>query len=164
MSTDTGNDQSPENKDEKLENEPQQSPEQEQGNDESNDLQKELNKLRMENNMLKNKQNSSGESDEMVRYLAWKDAANDFLSSNKQQYPDVELSDLESASSPEELKTIAEKTQDRINAAAQRRIQEEQKATAPEITPEQRESQLKEAKKKGDFDKFLKLNMPKNWF
>lgn len=85
---------------------------------------------------------------------------NKFLTSNKEKFPDVTQDDLMLANSPEELEEIATRQQRRVEDAVQKKLLEVQKASAPVLSPQEREAELKKLKENpngGSFGRMLEL-------
>ncbi len=103
-------------------------------------------------------------TEQVVMEMAQKQDINEFLSDaeNKKKFPDVETSDLMAAESPEEFEALAGQTQARIDKAAQRRLADIEKATDPEISPEEKAAQLKKLRANpstGSLEQAIELKM-----
>lgn len=85
-----------------------------------------------------------------------------FLSEKKDKYPDLTRDDLMHVDDPDLLEAVADRLQNRISEAAQKRLMEIQNPATPKLSPEDKAQQLKELVPdgrpvKGAFQRFLKL-------
>ena len=85
-------------------------------------------------------------NEEFVLTLAKEREINSFLDQHKEDYPDVELSDLMSADSPEQLEELAKDRQARYEQVVQKRLLDVQQSTAPTLSPQERAEKLKHLK------------------
>lgn len=87
--------------------------------------------------------NDRSATDAYVMQLAKKEEISDWHKENASKYPDVTIDDLMAAESEEELPKIAERTQRRIEDAVQAKLKSVQRASAPSVSPEERDQKLK---------------------
>jgi len=86
-----------------------------------------------------------------------------WLKDNGDKYKDVTEEDLMAADTPDDVEAIAKRVQGRVDKIRQDALASVQKVDGPELSPEDRAAQLKDAEKTKNFDKFLDLSMPKGW-
>lgn len=100
-------------------------------------------------------------SQEFLEEIAAERSIKAFLKENKEKFPDVKFADLQHAT-PATLEAEAARVQRRLEDHAQNRIMNIEKATAPVLSPEQREAELKKLKESNDpaaFEKMAELRM-----
>lgn len=104
------------------------------------------------------------DSEEFLEELAAERAIKSFLKENKDKYPDVKYADIKHVT-PANLEVEAARVQRRLEDHAQAKIMNIEKATAPVLSPQEKEARLKELKEKGGADAFeqmLDLRLPSN--
>ena len=95
-----------------------------------------------------------------VALMAQKADIKEYLTANKEKFPDVETDDLLDAESEEDFEKLAGQTQARIDKAAQRKLGDLQKVQIPTISPKDKAArleQLKESPGSASFQEMLAL-------
>lgn len=88
---------------------------------------------------------------------AFEKEASSYLSQHKDDYPDVEVSDLQMAEAPEDFEKLAKQAQARIDKATQRRLGEMQKKQTPSISSKDKAARLKQLKDKPGSNSFQSM-------
>lgn len=102
----------------------------------------------------------SRQTEYQVAVMLQKEDIKEFLSENKEKFPDVKVEDLLDADTPEEFERYAGQTQARIDDAAQRRLGDLQRVQTPTLTPQEKAAEMKKLKDNPgsqSFQKFLDL-------
>lgn len=87
-------------------------------------------------------------SNEFVAQLAKEREIDGFLADNKEKYPDITRADIMPlVDDPDMLEATADRLQATITNAVQNKLMNVQRATAPELSPEERTERLKTLKK-----------------
>lgn len=112
---------------------------------------------------LNNSEDLESELDEVRQERERDKQISRFLRDNSDDYPDVQEEDLESATTKEEIKELAEKTQERFKVAEERALQKLQEVpSAPQMSKEDKEQKVQELIKRAEkgedvFDEWLEL-------
>ena len=89
----------------------------------------------------------------------------EWFKDNGKDYPDVTQDDLMYASSPDELETIAKRTQQRITEAVEKKLQDVEVADSrPRLSDKERNEQINSLRNSNDpdaFDKMVDLRLSK---
>lgn len=81
--------------------------------------------------------NTVSEQSNFIESLARERGINDFLTANKEKYPDLSADDLTHVDDPRDLETEAARVQRRLEDHAQAKLLEIENSATPRITPEQ---------------------------
>lgn len=99
------------------------------------------------NNELGELRETVGDLQANQAYAAQEKSVTQFLETNKDKYPDVQVEDLMGRPLEEsEIEEIAKSTQKRLEDVVQKRLMNVQRATAPALSPAEKAAELKKLK------------------
>lgn len=80
---------------------------------------------------------TASQQSNFIEQIAREKGINEFLTTNKEKYPDLSADDLSHVDDPADLETEAARVQQRLDTHAQAKILEIENSAVPKITPEQ---------------------------